>query len=146
MLSDSSLGFLTALLETPGPSGFETGPARRWGHEAEAFADVVTADVAGNSYATLHGKAGDAAPLMLAGHIDEIGLMVLHIDEQGFLWFQPIGGWDRQVLVGQRVILLGRDGPVPGVIGVALADLEKAAALLASFARRLTPDTDLVAR
>jgi endoglucanase len=54
---------------------------------------------------------------MLAGHIDEIGLMVLHIDDEGFLWFEPIGGWDPQVFVGQRVTLLGREGPVPGVIG-----------------------------
>jgi endoglucanase len=43
--------------------------------------------------------------------------MVVHIDEQGFLWFDPIGGWDQQVFVGQRVIVLGRSGPVPGVIG-----------------------------
>src|SRR6185436_17014931 len=53
----------------------------------------------------------------LAGHIDEIGLMVVHIDDQGYLWFEPIGGWDPQVFVGQRVTLLGRDGAVTGVIG-----------------------------
>lgn len=118
MLADPSLTFLTALLDAPGPSGFETAPARRWRAEAEGFADAVRADVNGNSFATLNGGAGaEAAPLMLAGHIDEIGLMVLHIDEQGYLWFDPIGGWDQQVFVGQRVTLLGHAGPVPGVIG-----------------------------
>jgi endoglucanase len=54
---------------------------------------------------------------MFAGHIDEIGLMVVHIDDEGYVHFDPIGGWDEQVFVGQRVVLLGRNGPVPGVIG-----------------------------
>lgn len=54
---------------------------------------------------------------MLAGHIDEIGLQVTHIDEKGFLYVDEIGGWDPQVLVGQRVTILGRKGDVPGVIG-----------------------------
>jgi endoglucanase len=117
MLTDASLTFLTALLDAPGPSGFEAAPARRWRAEAEGFADEVRADVHGNSFATLHAGAAGAAPLMFAGHVDEIGVMVVHIDDQGFLWFEPIGGWDPQVFVGQRVSLLGRDGPVPGVIG-----------------------------
>ena len=54
---------------------------------------------------------------MLAGHIDEIGVMVSHIDDDGFLSFDTIGGWDHQVFVGQRVRLLGRGGPVVGVVG-----------------------------
>jgi endoglucanase len=53
----------------------------------------------------------------VVGHIDEIGLVVTHIDEKGFLWFAPIGGWDPQILVGQRVEVRGRDGLVPGVVG-----------------------------
>ncbi len=108
--------FLRALLTAPGPSGFEAGPARLWRDEAATFADTVSADVSGNSYATVRGGS-DGPGVMFAGHIDEIGLMVLHIDEQGFLSFDTIGGWDEQVLVGQRVNLLGRDGPVAGVIG-----------------------------
>ena len=55
--------------------------------------------------------------LAVVGHIDEIGLIVTHVDEKGFLWFAPIGGWDPQILVGQRVELRGKDGPVPGVVG-----------------------------
>jgi endoglucanase len=54
---------------------------------------------------------------MLAGHIDEIGVMVTHIDDDGFLSFDAIGGWDHQVFVGQRIRLLGREGPVAGVVG-----------------------------
>src|SRR5690606_40982517 len=74
-----------------------------------------TADVSGNSFATI--GAGGEPRVMLAGHIDEIGLMVTHIDQEGFLYFSGIGGWDPQVLVGQRVRILGRDGEVVGVIG-----------------------------
>jgi endoglucanase len=115
-MQDSSLQFLRLLLDTPGPSGFETLPARAWRAEAERFADEVQADINGNSLARLRGTVA-GAPIMLAGHIDEIGLMVVHIDDDGFIWFDAIGGWDEQVFVGQRVVLLGRHGPVPGVIG-----------------------------
>ncbi|SRR5581483_5935771 len=114
-MKEESLRFLKALLDAPGPSGFETGPARVWRAEAERFADRVTADVGGNSLATVNPSGSPR--LMLAGHIDEIGLMVVHIDDEGYVHFEPIGGWDHQVFVGQRVILLGRAGPVPGVIG-----------------------------
>ena len=70
--------------------------------------ETVRADVAGNSFATLD---GDGRPrVMLAGHIDEIGVMVSHIDDDGFVSFDTIGGWDPQVFVGQRVRLLGRAG------------------------------------
>jgi endoglucanase len=110
-----SLAFLKSLLDTPGPSGFETAPARVWRAEAQQFADDVSADVGGNSLATLN--PGGAPRLMFAGHIDEIGLMVVHIDDEGYVHFDPIGGWDTQVFVGQRVLLLGRNGPVAGVIG-----------------------------
>jgi endoglucanase len=110
-----SIDFLKRLLDTPGPSGFEAAAARVWRREAEEFADQVDVDVSGNSFATV--GAGNSPRVMLAGHVDEIGLMVTHIDEDGFLYFAGIGGWDPQVLVGQRVRLLGREGEVMGVIG-----------------------------
>ena len=113
-MTPESLAFLTTLLDTPGPSAFETAPARLWRAQAERFADSVRADVAGNSYATLN---PDGRPrVMFAGHIDEIGIMVSHIDDDGFVSFDTIGGWDFQVFVGQRVRLLGRQGPVSGVV------------------------------
>ncbi|HEX2451111.1 MAG TPA: M42 family metallopeptidase [Gemmatimonadales bacterium] len=114
-MNDRSLTFLKSLLDTPGPSGFESAPARVWRAEAETFADLVQADVGGNSLATINPSG--APRVMFAGHIDEIGLMVVHIDDEGYVHFDPIGGWDNQVFVGQRVTLLGRAGPVPGVIG-----------------------------
>ncbi len=108
------ISFLERLLDAPGPSGFESRPAGVWRDEAAAFARVWS-DVVGNSYAAVrHG----ARPLaLLAGHIDEIGLQVTHADESGLLYFAVIGGWDAQVLVGQRVRILGARGDVPGVIG-----------------------------
>jgi endoglucanase len=111
-----SLAFLKSLLDAPGPSGFEAGPAALWRARAAAFADRVSGDVSGNSFASLTGSTPGLS-VMFAGHIDEIGLMVVHLDEEGFVWFEPIGGWDEQVFVGQRVVLLGREGPVQGVIG-----------------------------
>lgn len=109
------IAFLERLLDAPGPSGFEVRPARVWRAEAEGFADEVGVDVHGSSWATVN---PDGRPrVMLAGHIDEIGLQVTHIDDDGFLYVDEIGGWDPQVLVGQRVTVLGRDGDVPGVIG-----------------------------
>jgi endoglucanase len=114
-MTPESLAFLKSLLDTPGPSSFEAAPARAWRQEAQAFADEVRADVGGNSYAMVN--PGGRPRVMLAGHIDEIGVMVTHIDDDGFLSFDTIGGWDHQVFVGQRVRLLGREGPVTGVVG-----------------------------
>jgi len=107
--------FLRELLSIPGPSSYEAAPARRWRREAEGIATRVRADVAGNSYATLEGTGGPS--IMLAGHIDEIGLIVSYIDDDGYLSFDGIGGWDSQVFVGQRVTILGRAGEVTGVVG-----------------------------
>ena len=108
------IAFLERLLDAPGPSGFEARAARVWRREAATFAEAWT-DVVGNSYAAAR---PDARPLvLLAGHIDEIGLQVTHADKSGLLYFAGIGGWDPQVLVGQRVRVLGANGDVPGVIG-----------------------------
>jgi endoglucanase len=113
-MDESARSFLKRLLDTPGPSGFERAPARVWRDEAHRLASVDI-DVAGNSIARLN--PGGLPRVMLTGHIDEIGIMILHIDDEGFLQFATIGGWDSQVLVGQRVVLDGKEGPVFGVIG-----------------------------
>jgi putative aminopeptidase FrvX len=106
---------LQTLLTTPGPSGYEGDAAAAWRAAAEAFA-TVTADDLGSSVARVSGTA-DGPLLAIVGHIDEIGVHVSHIDDDGFLRFGSVGGWDPVILVGQRVTLVTRDGPIAGVIG-----------------------------
>ena len=114
MISSDSLSFLKKLLDTPGPSGFEAAPAKVWREYAKKFAKV-SGDVAGNSLAEVN---GDGKPtIMLAGHIDEIGVIVSYVDDQGYVYIQPIGGWDPQVLIGQRLRFAGRKGDAFGVVG-----------------------------
>jgi putative aminopeptidase FrvX len=115
MLPDTSIDFLKRLLDAPGPSGFEIEASRVWRAEAETFADRVDADVSGNSFAVLN--PGGVPRIMLAGHIDEIGLIVTHVDDEGYLYVEGIGGWDPEVLVAQRIRILTRKGFVVGVIG-----------------------------
>lgn len=125
MLSPSSLAFLKRLLDTPAPSGFEGPAARVWREEAGTFADKVSTDVAGNSMAEVNPNGSPT--IMLDGHIDEIGLIVQYIDDDGFVYIGSIGGWDPQVLVGQRIRFLGRGGDVLGVVGKKPIHLMKAA-------------------
>ena len=115
MLNDPSIAFLKRLLDAPGPSGFEVLAARSWRGEAETFADAVTTDVAGNSIAVVN--PGGSPTILLDDHIDEIGVIVQYIDDDGFIYIAPIGGWDPQVLVGQRIRFIAAKGDVIGVIG-----------------------------
>jgi endoglucanase len=111
-------GALRELLVAHGPSGYETAPAAVWRAAAERFGAEVETDSLGTPRARVAGTAGGPARrLLVMGHIDEIGLIVTHIDDEGFLWFAEVGGWDAQVLVGQRVRIATRGGPVAGVIG-----------------------------
>lgn len=113
--------FLKTLLTTPAPSGYEQAAARVWRDEAATFADEVDHDILGNSYAWLRQESGPI--VVIEGHIDEIGFLVTYIDDDGFIWFDKIGGWDDQVVVGQRVVILTSDGEVRGVIGQKAAHL-----------------------
>lgn len=106
---------LRRLLLAPGPSGYESAPAAVWRQAASAFAEV-TSDAMGSSVARVRGTAGGPL-LVLLGHIDEIGLIITHVDDSGYLYFRGVGGWRGEVLRGQRIELLARGGPVPGVIG-----------------------------
>jgi len=110
---------LLELLNARGPSGYEAAPAAVWRHAAGAFA-AADIDVVGTPRATVparHGFDGSPRRLLVMGHIDEIGLIVTHIDDEGCLWFRAVGGWDAQILVGQRVLLDTANGPVTGVVG-----------------------------
>ena len=106
---------LQKLLTAPGPSGYEQAAAAVFREAAAAFAEI-THDSVGSSVARVKGTA-DGPLLAVVGHIDEIGLIVHHIDDEGFLWFGGVGGWDPVILVGQRVELATRDGVVHGVVG-----------------------------
>jgi len=107
---------LLDLLTAPGPPGHESRPARVWREAAEQFADEVTTDRLGTTVARVNGT-GDHPLMAVVGHIDEIALLVSHVSDKGYLHIVQSGGWDAQVLVGQRVEILTRDGVVPGVVG-----------------------------
>ena len=108
---------LRQLLTAAGPSGYETAPAAVFADAGRAFTDDVTTDVMGSVVARVKGTTEGAPLLAVVGHIDEIGLIVTHIDDKGFLRFVGVGGWDGQILTGQRVEVLTRNGPLPGVCG-----------------------------
>ena len=102
------------LLTALGPSGHEEDAARVWRDAASQFAEVTT-DTLGSSFARV--RSGDGAPtLALVGHIDEIGVAVTNIEESGLLSFTTIGGNSPEMLMGQRVELLTRNGRIPGAI------------------------------
>ena len=114
-MDDRRFQFLKEFLSTISPSGFEQEAAGVWLKEAGTFADRTWKDLHGNAFAAVN-ETG-APRVMLAGHMDEIGLMVSYIDDKGFLYVRGIGGWDPQVLPGQRVWIKGKAGRVLGVIG-----------------------------
>ncbi len=109
------LEFLTALLETPSPSGFEPAIQRVVKKRMQKFADTIEVDVHGNLIAAVNPDA--EIRVMLAGHCDQIGMMVNYIDDSGYLYFGQIGGLDPAVLPGLRVTVLTERGELPGVIG-----------------------------
>jgi endoglucanase len=109
------LDFLKRYMETICPTGFEEDASRVWREEAAKFADRTWVDMHGNSYAVVN--EGGTPRIMLAGHADEIGLMVTFIDKEGYLSFTGLGGWDTQVLPGQRARIKTKNGVIIGVIG-----------------------------
>jgi endoglucanase len=113
-MHEPSFTFLKELLETPSPSGFERplqDVVRSW---IRPYADEVRTDRHGNVIA-IRNPAGQPR-VMLAGHCDQIGLMVQHLDDNGFLYVQPIGGWDMQILLGQNLTVWTKQGPVAAVV------------------------------
>jgi putative aminopeptidase FrvX len=122
-MDETNKAFFRELITTPGPSGFEQAPANVWREQAETFADRVDRDNLGNSYAYVKGTGDTDYTVVIEGHIDEIGFIVTHIDDDGFIWFDRIGGWDEQVVVGQRIRIAGPNGDVVGVIGKKAAHL-----------------------
>jgi putative aminopeptidase FrvX len=108
---------LRRLLTSAGPSGYEAAPAAVFAQAAGAFTDDVSTDIMGSVVARVPGTTAGAPSLVVVGHIDEIGLMVTHIDDDGFLRFTGVGGWDAQVLISQRLELITKSGTLPAVVG-----------------------------
>jgi endoglucanase len=115
LMDETQTEFFKNLLSAPGPSGYEAKPAKVWRDEAVRQGGEVKTDLYGNSFAAFNG--GGKPKVMLAGHIDEIGLIITYIGEEGMLHFKGIGGWDSQQLVGQRVRVVGYKHERVGVIG-----------------------------
>jgi endoglucanase len=108
--------FLKTLLNTPSPSGFETRGQKVWVDYVSQFADSVEIDSYGNAYATLNPTGNPT--VFMSGHVDELGFMIAHISDDGFLSIRGIGGVDNTLVRGQRVTVHGAQGPVPGVTGL----------------------------
>jgi len=113
-MESSAFAFLKELLSTPSPSGYEEPIQAVVRQYVADFAQEVRTDVHGNVIAAVNSQA--PVRLMFAGHCDQIGMLVSHIDGDGFLYAQTIGGWDPQQLIGQRMTVWTRGGAVPAVI------------------------------
>lgn len=112
----SSIDLLKRLVTAPGPSGFEEIARRVWVEAVRPYCDQHLTDVHGTEIATLRGKS-QKTTIMLMGHIDQLGLIVRYIDENGYLYFAPVGGVDPDTIISQRVRVLGPKGEIPGIIG-----------------------------
>lgn len=110
-----SLKFFRDIVDAPSPSGFEEPAAKVYRSYTGQFADRVETNVHGSVWAVLNPDA--PMKVMLAGHMDEIGFIVVNIDEGGLVYFSRIGGHDTMIPLGQRVWIHTEDGRVPGVIG-----------------------------
>lgn len=113
-MESSAKDFLRNILETPSPSGYEQPVQEIVRRYVADFADELRTDLHGNVIACCNPQA--PLRVMFAGHADQIGLIVTHINENGYIYTNPIGGWDPQQLVGQRMTIYTSSGPVPAVI------------------------------
>ncbi len=107
--------FLAELLHARSPSGYESEAQAVFDRHVKPSADEYRNDALGNRIATLN-PAGDPV-LMLAGHMDELGLIITYVNKDGFLYFDTVGGHDLSVISGRRVIIQTENGPVIGVTG-----------------------------
>ncbi len=114
-MDESRVAFLRRLISQPSPSGFEQPVQQVIREEIGHYTDEVRTDVHGNVIAALNPTGRPR--VMLTAHCDELGFLVRYIDEEGFLYFAPIGGFDPATLPGNRVQIYTPSGPVLGVIG-----------------------------
>jgi len=115
MAKPAAPAFLVDLLHARSPSGYEFEAQKVFDQYVKPSADVYANDAMGNRLATLN-PAGDPV-LMFAGHMDELGLIITYVNKDGFIYFDTIGGHDRIMIPGRRVIIRTANGPVKGVTG-----------------------------
>src|SRR4051794_27755883 len=125
--------FLTELLHARSPSGYEFEAQKVFDRHLKPVADLYAKDSMGNRLATLNPE-GDPV-LMLAGHMDELGLIITYVNKDGFIYFDTIGGHDRVMIPGRRVIIQTANGPVKGVTG------KRAIHLMEEADRKKVPET-----
>ena len=113
-MDNSAKKFFKQILETPSPSGYEQPVQDIVRRSVSDFADEVRTDLHGNVIATCNADA--PLRVMYAGHADQIGLIVSHINENGYIYTNTIGGWDPQQLIGQRMTIYTASGSVPAII------------------------------
>ncbi|HZJ02874.1 MAG TPA: M42 family peptidase, partial [Thermoleophilia bacterium] len=111
---DELRDLLATFANAQGVSGYEDDIAGLLQEHLADLTDEVRTDTMGNVIGT---RNGDGPKIMIAAHMDEIGLMVKYIDDNGFLRFVPLGGWIDQILLGQRVVVRGLEGNLYGVVG-----------------------------
>ena len=114
-MDTDSKSFLKKLVETPSPSGYEQDVQKLVRDRIKPWCDEVKTDVMGNVFG-IRNPAGTPR-IMLAGHCDQIGFIIKYITEDGFIYVEAIGGVDPTVAVSQRVVIMTKNGLVPGVIG-----------------------------
>lgn len=116
MIDSSEQEFLEELLVTPSPTGFESAGQKVWAEYIDDFADSVESDAYGSAYAKLN-TSYDVATIMLEAHCDEIGMVVQHITDKGYIFVNKLGGSDSTIARAKRVSIHTSDGIVSGVTG-----------------------------
>ena len=114
-LNSESMEFLKKILEEFGPSGFENRVLKRIKERMKGYADNITKDNL-NSLVFIKKGSSERPRVIVAGHVDEVGFLITSITKEGYLTFTPLGGWFDQVLLAHKVIIMTKNGPVPGVI------------------------------
>jgi tetrahedral aminopeptidase len=113
-METSAKDFFRSAILAPSPSGYEQPVQRLVRDYIAPHAQSVRTDVHGNVIASVGDSSGPR--LLLAGHCDQIGMVVTHIDDEGFVYAQTIGGWDPQQLIGQSMTIWTQKDPIPAVI------------------------------
>src|SRR6185369_5202727 len=111
-MREPSLSFLKHLVNTPSPSGHEARGQRVWLDYVTKYADETYSDSYGNAVAVLN--KGGSPRLMLAGHADEIGMVVNYISKEGFIYVRKLGGVDPAITKAQRITIHSKNGPIKG--------------------------------